>query len=130
MNVTNQPTRVESNVFLKATVFPLESVGTADIQYQCRRSHLSTCHFVDLSVQFRHQHLGKRRDAEIFCFQISVANTVKSCRSVEHLRIKLTAFTFVSLATQNNENADIISKRNSTSVVANTFRSRKTQNVC
>lgn len=77
---------------------------------------------MDLSVWFRRQHLGRRRDVEIFHFQssrVSVANTVKSRVRVENLRIKLTVFTFVSLATQNNENADIVS----TSVVANTFHS-------
>jgi len=77
---------------------------------------------VYLSIQLRHKHLGKRKDVEIFCFQIavvSVASTVKSWRSVEKLRTKLTVSTFVSLATQNNENADIVSA----SVVAYTFLS-------
>lgn len=53
----------------------------AGIQYQCRQSHLCIWHFVDL----KHQHLGKRKDPKIFCFQISVVShtsTVKLCTSV------------------------------------------------
>lgn len=90
MNIADQLTGVENN-FLESN-----SVFTGFSRNYSRRSHLSTCHFVNLSVQFRHQHLGREKVVEISCLQISVvflANTVKSSVSVGNLRIKLTAFT-------------------------------------
>lgn len=88
MNIADQLTGVENN-FLESN-----SVFAGFSRNYSRRSHLSMCHFVNLSVQFRH--LGREKVVEISCLQISVvflANTVKSSVSVGNLRIKLTAFT-------------------------------------
>lgn len=74
-------------------------VGTADILYQLRNIHLSMCCFVDLSVQFSHQYLGKRRDVEIFLPSNVTGFCCKPCKIMQEREEPQDEIDFVSLAT-------------------------------